>query len=901
MERLAGVPAEDVLGRHPSEVFPFLRETGILESLENAVAGGTPPAVVFCYGDPENPQSVWTSNVSGPLRNAKGEIIGVIATVREITEERRALNSLEQMTSLMRSVIDTSPDFIFVKDLNLRSIMCNEAYAKALGKRPEELVGKTDIENGWNPDLVLGDPSRGIRGFETDDRDALEGMTVHNPSDPANVGGEVKVFDTVKLPLRAADGSLIGVLGVARDITERKQAEDALRESEQRFDEIARQATEMIWETDAVGLYTYMSEVSEALTGYSPEELVGKKHFYDIHPREGRDAFKEGALAAFAQRVSFSGMENPIERKDGRIVWVSTNGMPILDSDGNLAGYRGSDTDITERKQADEALREANQFSQEIISSAQEGIVVYDRDLRYLVWSQFMEQLTGVPASDVLGRHPAEVFPFLRETGVIENLEKALAGEMTPAMDVPYSSSDTGRSGWTSQMSGPLRNAEGEIIGVINTVREITEQKTTQDALAREYHAAEAMSDLRHALLSSASLEDIASRVLNHGKDLTGSKYGYVGYVAPETNSLVYAALSADNCRSAAAKSISAIPPGLRGWVLENKKPLLSNSPEHDERWGGTPKGHVPITRFISAPALLGDELVGQVALANPERDYDENDLSVVERLAAFFALAIQHSRSEEALAKHEADLTRSNADLQQFAYVASHDLQEPLRMVSSYIQLLAQRYQGKLDKDADEFIEFAVDGSRRMQGLINGLLDFSRIDTRGRPFEPVDCEVVVSAALKNLQVTTDESGAIITHDALPTVMADDIQLTQVFQNLIGNAIKYCKESPPRVHISAERVGNEWEFSISDNGIGIAAEHFDRIFQIFQRLHARNEYPGTGIGLATSKRIVEHHGGRIWVESEVGKGSVFHFTIPASRTAATMDRVLTETPQPSAV
>jgi PAS domain S-box-containing protein len=226
-----------------------------------------------------------------------------------------------------------------------------------------------------------------------------------------------------------------------------------------------------------------------------------------------------------------------------------------------------------------------------------------------------------------------------------------------------------------------------------------------------------------------------------------------------------------------------------------------------------------------------------------------------------------------------EEALLRSNADLAQFAYVASHDLQEPLRMVSSYMQLIEQRYKDKLDTAGIEFINFAVDGARRMQTMINDLLTFSRVGTRGKAFEPTDCEVILDQTLADLKMAIKDSGAIITRDPLPTVMADGAQMAQLFQNLIGNAIKFREREPLRVHISAQAKEKDWLFSVRDNGIGIDPQYFERIFVIFQRLHSKEEYPGTGIGLALCNRVVERHGGRIWVESQPGKGSIFYFTI----------------------
>jgi light-regulated signal transduction histidine kinase (bacteriophytochrome) len=230
---------------------------------------------------------------------------------------------------------------------------------------------------------------------------------------------------------------------------------------------------------------------------------------------------------------------------------------------------------------------------------------------------------------------------------------------------------------------------------------------------------------------------------------------------------------------------------------------------------------------------------------------------------------------------EHQAkELRRSNEDLQQFASVVSHDLQEPLRMIAMYTQLLSRRHQGKLGAEDDEYFDYILEGTKRLQDLILHLLDYSRVQSRGNPFLATDCEDVFAQVLRALSVRIEETQAVVTSDSLPTVYADRTQLGQLFQNLVGNALKFHGPRPPRVHVTAKQNGREWVFSVRDEGIGLDPQFAERIFVIFQRLHTRREYPGTGVGLALCKKIVERHGGRIWVNSQPGRGATFFFTLP---------------------
>ncbi|MEO8370307.1 MAG: ATP-binding protein [Candidatus Solibacter sp.] len=281
------------------------------------------------------------------------------------------------------------------------------------------------------------------------------------------------------------------------------------------------------------------------------------------------------------------------------------------------------------------------------------------------------------------------------------------------------------------------------------------------------------------------------------------------------------------------------------------------------------------------------NEMLSRIQLSDRElrRAAEELEARVAERTRELETELAERRRAEEALNRQAAELARSNADLQQFAYVASHDLQEPLRMVFSYMNLIAEQYSGKLDAEADEFIGYAVDGARRMRQLITDLLEYSRVGSRDQVWQPTHCDKVLQDVRANLSLTLEESRTVLTSSTLPVILAEPAQVTQLFQNLIANGIKFRGSEPPRIHVTATREGEWWKFSVADNGIGIDPAHHQRIFIIFQRLHDRTSYAGTGIGLAICNKIVNRLGGRIWVESEAGGGATFYFTIPAMNSA----------------
>lgn len=537
---------------------------------------------------------------------------------------------------------------------------------------------------------------------------------------------------------------------------------------------------------------------------------------------------------------------------------------------------------------ARQELQLANARLAGIIDGSPDLIAALDTDYRFIacnaVFQRDFEKIfgkriqVGMSLFEVLAHLPEEM-----ERSLVL-WERALSGESF-TLESEFGSTHLQRRTYEFSFS-PIREADGKIVGAAHIMRDITTRKRAED-LAR-LEEARLESTLRVSQHASDNLHELIDFALNEAIALSGSKLGYIYSYDEDTHQFTLHSWSREvmaECRLRDQQTVYDLDQtGLWGEAVRQRKAIVVNDfAAENPLKKGYPEGHPPMERFFTIPVFAEGRIVAVVGVANKPSDYTDYDVAQLTIMMDSIWKIAEAKQATEELARTTEELARSNKELEEFAYVASHDLQEPLRMVSSYLSLLERRYKGKLDQDADDFIHFAVDGATRMQQLIKDLLTYSRVGTRGKPFVPTDSYQALAAALDNLQIAVQEQEAVITHDPLPTVMADSSQLTQLFQNLVGNAIKFHGAEKPAIHVSASEKGGEWVFAVRDNGIGIAPENFERIFVIFQRLHTREEYPGTGIGLSVCKRIVERHGGRIWVESELGKGTVFHFTLAAAK------------------
>jgi signal transduction histidine kinase len=506
----------------------------------------------------------------------------------------------------------------------------------------------------------------------------------------------------------------------------------------------------------------------------------------------------------------------------------------------------------------EETMKQSEERFRTLFENIGDGVAIFKvdndgNDFTFLDFNKAGESIDKITRDDVIGRNIVDVFPGIKKFGLFDVLQTVWKSGVSEDFPVAFYK-DERITGWRDNFVYKLPSGE-----IVTVYRDETERKQMEEAL-RE---------------SEQWLKTV----------LEGSPIPI--FVISRDHRVQYWNKALEEMSGTRAQNVLGTKEPWKA-VYHEERPTLADLLV-DERFSELPKWYSD--KFHESPLIkeayeaidffpnLGDTGKWLRSTASILRNSTGQIVGAIETLEDI----TDRKNAEDSLHEHAEALERSNQELEKFAYVASHDLQEPLRMVSSYMQLLSRRYTGKIDADADEFISFAVDGAKRMQILINDLLAYSRIGTRGHEFKPVPCEEILDLALANLLTVIEETGAVVTHDTLPTVLADKTQLVQLFQNLIGNAIKFRSDQQPHIHVSAENKENKWILSVKDNGIGIDPRYGDRIFEVFQRLHGRGHYSGTGIGLAICKKIVERHGGWIRLQSEEGEGATFYFSLPGTQ------------------
>jgi PAS domain S-box-containing protein len=738
-----------------------------------------------------------------------------------------------------RGLLEAAPDAMVVVNQAGEIVLLNVQAEKQFGYHRDELLGQkvtNIIPEGFAERLIADDLRSAADALAQQIGTGIE-LTARRKD-----GSEFPI-EIMLSPLESAEGIL--VTAAIRDISVRKEAEMHLARMEGRYRGLLEAAPDAMVVVNQGGEIVLLNVQAEKQFGYHRDELLGQK-VTNIIP----EGFAERLIAdrtrsaadALAQKIG-TGIELTARRKDGSEFPIEIMLSPLESADGTLV--TAAIRDISVRKAAEKHLAQMEGRYRGLLEAAPDAMVVVNQGGEIVLLNVRAERQFGYRRDELLGQQVKNIIP----EGFAERL---IADDLRSAADALAQQIGTGielmgRRKFGSEfpieiMLSPLESAEG--ILVTAAIRDISVRKAAEEHLAQ-------MEGRYRGLLEAAP---DAMVVVNQAGEIVllnvqaENQFGY----------------RRDELLGQMVKNI--IPEGFAERLVAD---ALRSTEDALAQQIGT---------GIELTALRKDGSEFPIELILSPLESAEGIL-----VTAAIRDITKRREAEANLLEKVDELNRSNVELGQFAYIASHDLQEPLRMVASYTQLLSRRYKGKLDADADEFIAFAVDGASRMQRLIQDLLTYSRVGTKGQELLDTSSEEALGHALINLRGAIEASGALVTHDPLPPVMADETQLTQLFQNLVGNAIKYQSPGIPHVHVSAAKYGaKKWTFSVQDNGLGIDSQYFDRIFGMFQRLHKREEFAGTGIGLAICKKIVERHGGFISVESQLGQGSKFSFALSAS-------------------
>jgi PAS domain S-box-containing protein len=907
---------------HPEDA--QLAENQVKQAIKNRMPLANEYRVVLPDG-----QIRWINALGNTIYDESGNPRSMSGICLDITERKKTEEFLRTSEEQYRRAIEEAPIPIIMHAEDGEVLQLSRSWTELTGYKKEEI--RTFDE--W--------AKRAVYGVGADDvRDYMKKLFSSNSSNSSSSSEFVILTKTSQKRCWVFNASTVGtlidgrrfVVGMAMDVTERKKVEEELRKSR---DELEIRVKERTAELDEA-VVDLQKQVESRIKAEETTRSE-RKRFYDVLETLpayvclltpdykmpfANKVFREW-FGYYPEKKCYEFLFNrtePCENcetynvlktgKSQRWEWTGPNGriydiydFPFKDTDGSQLILEMG-IEITERKKAQEALRQTSLYARGLLEASLDPLVTISAEGKITDVNEATIQITGVSRRQLIGTDFSDYFTEPQKAR--ESYKKVFdVGFVT---DYPLTvRHKNGRLTDVVYNAVVYKNEAGQIQGVFAAARDITERKISEEqrkvtnSLLELYVKKTSRKDYLDAAVEVIGNWSGCSRVGVRVKDQKGN-IPYESCIGFEKDFLAvenHLNIDSDNCLCirAVTQKFDPSDKSLRtsaGSFYSNDSlafiKQLTPQQAKDYRGNCMRQGYQSIA---VVPIRYRDDIVGAIHLADSEKN--KVGLSKVQFVEAtispLIGEAIHRFNAESELEKYRLHLedlvkqrtealARSNRDLEQFAYVASHDLQEPLRAVSGFIDLLKMRLEKSLDEKSAEYMNFSVDGVARMQALINGLLEYSRIDSRAKPPEPTDSKAALDSALLHLRVSIEESGAKITAENLPVIQIDPVQLAQLFQNLIGNAIKFRSKSTPRIHVSAIQQDGVWQFAVRDNGIGIDPQYAHKIFLIFQRLHSRKKYPGMGIGLSICKKIVERHGGKIWMESQPGRGSTFYFTLP---------------------